>query len=105
MNLRNTDIYRMYLDSKTYVEIGQKYGISRERVRQIVEKQKRRNPVDRWIDTFGTRTARLLDKAGIYSEKELHKVYERDGMIEGISKKNLKNMNYLLETPLWEIKK
>jgi DNA-binding CsgD family transcriptional regulator len=36
---RDTEIYYSYLEGKTLAEIGQQHGITRERVRQVLEKQ------------------------------------------------------------------
>ena len=42
---RNRAIYNARMSGETYASIGAQYGISKERVRQIVEKVKR---INRW---------------------------------------------------------
>ncbi len=50
MRERNWNIYNMrVLENRTLEHIGQKHGLSRERVRQIVERGRRMMKVRKWI--------------------------------------------------------
>lgn len=69
------DAYSMRLDGKTLQEIGDKYGLTRERIRQILAESIRprerssdsyRYPgIGKWILDHGETIATLADKAGI----------------------------------------
>jgi excisionase family DNA binding protein len=43
---RNEQIVRMRKDGLTYIEIGGRFGLSQERVRQVVKKKDNRNRTD-----------------------------------------------------------
>jgi DNA-binding CsgD family transcriptional regulator len=55
INKRNKDIYDMRNDGATYEAIATKYGVTRERVRQLYEKYKRKLNNIQHKELFGTR--------------------------------------------------
>lgn len=101
MTDRNKDIYNMRMQGKTFDEIGNKYNITRERVRQIYLSEKRRAPkVEGWIAQYDDNIQIKLRRNNIYSEADLHAAYEKDKKIKGISKNALKEISKTLDEPL-----
>jgi hypothetical protein len=74
MNERNKDIYEMRKAGHKYDEIALKYGVTRERVRQLFLKYERKLNRTKYYSTIGTQiTVRELRSACLhmyyYSEK------------------------------------
>lgn len=73
---RDTDIFHAYTGGQTLEQIAQTYGITRERVRQILEKQgvNRRSTTE----TVGIRHRRLLEE----HRQEIGSVFEKTGSVK-----------------------
>lgn len=94
---RCVSAYRMHLEGKTYAEIGEIFGVSRQRVEQIINgggrhlkmlDQIRRPYLRDWMQSEHLSVFRFAKKLGLEKNQTFRKALKGDGEFkEGILKK------------------
>lgn len=95
---RNKRIYEEYRQGKSFHEIGRAYNLTAERIRQIVNREKRKRDDHYWVDQFPQQERIILIESGVSNEMELHKALESGKLI--LSKHRIATCNRYLKDPI-----
>lgn len=87
---RNEEIKTLTSNGVSYAEIGRKYGLSRERVRQICSYETKDLPFDGVIPTT---LSNVLLRKGIKTREQLIEALEKGITLSGISDKGLDKLS------------
>lgn len=101
---RNDDIADAVNAGRSMAEVGREYGLCRERIRQIMEKRRRRETLLRkhpWLAQFSPTTQTKLARRGIYSERDVRGVVKLgEPVMRGLGKRTVDEMNRGMKRPV-----
>ena len=102
---RNNAIFEEYnAGDTTYAELVRKYGLCRDRIRQIVIRENRRSKSPLWTDDLSPRVVHVLSLNGIHNKHDLRNrlpELKRDmKMIRNFGEKSLAEVCKFLNEPL-----